>query len=86
MNRAAIVRAIRGTRWIVERFERLRTKTVVAIHDEANGYSMAFTLQHGGNFGAFLKEIRREAKKSHEQVLCDEQEQARLLSGQPTTE
>lgn len=86
MNRGAIVRAIRGTRWIVERFERLRTKTVVIIHDERNGYSIAFTLQHGGNFGTFLKEIRREARKSHERVLCDEEAQARLLSGEPNTE
>jgi hypothetical protein len=86
MNRATIGRALRGTRWIVERFERLRTKTVVIIHDEGNDYSIALTLQAGGNFGAFLKEIRRTARQSHEQVLCAEQEQTRRLSASPDVE
>jgi hypothetical protein len=83
MNRAAIVRALRGTRWIVDRFERMRTKVAVRIHDERNGYYMAFAMPIGGNFGVLLKEIRKAARQSHEQVLCAEQEQTRRLSALP---
>jgi len=86
LNAAAVTRAVRGTRWKLARFKHMRTKVVAHVHDAANGYSMAFTLRHGGNAADFLQEIRRATKKSHEQVLADEQEQSRLLSGQPVTE
>lgn len=79
MDRASIARAIRGTRWLVERFERLKTKTVVVLHDEQNGYSIAYSLARGGSWSDFLKTIRAEARRGHEQVLADELEQQKQL-------
>lgn len=79
-TRASIARAIRGTRWEVERFERLRTKVALILHDTVNEVSIAYALPVGRPWAELLKTIRVDTRKSHDETLRDLSTQTELLS------
>jgi len=86
MNRletsASIKRAIRGTRWELERFERMRTKVALVLHDPVNDVSVAYALPNGRPWAELLKTIRADTRKPHEEVERDLAAQTDALAAQ----
>ena len=84
--RADLWRQLRGTRWKLQAFGSNPKGLVAHIHDDQNEVGVAFHLRNGGRWKDFLRAIRAAAQRTHEQVLEDEREQMRLLTGQAAPE